>query len=135
VAQSMRSFRHVHGALTLQSLETRPIFDGDQISGLHMEERNRAKDIIEDFMIAANGVVARYLSSAGLPCIRRVVRMPKRWDRIAELAAQNGFRLPGAPDSKALEQFLTRQKAADPLRFPDLSLSIIKLMGPGEYVA
>ena len=135
VAQSMRTFRHVHGALSLQTIEARPIFDGDRISGLYVEERNRAKDIIEDFMIAANGVVARYLSSAGLPCIRRVVRTPKRWDRIVELADQHGFTLPGGPDSKALEQFLAKQKTADPLRFPDLSLSIVKLLGSGEYVA
>jgi VacB/RNase II family 3'-5' exoribonuclease len=135
VAQSMREFRHVHGALSLQTIEARPIFDGDQISSLEVQERNRAKDIIEDFMIAANGVTARYLESKGLPCIRRVVRTPKRWDRIVEIAAQHGFSLPGSPDSKPLEQFLTRQKAADPLRFPDLSLSIIKLLGSGEYVA
>lgn len=135
VAQSMRNFRHVHGALSLQTIQARPIFDGDQIRDLHVESRNRAKDIIEDFMVAANGVVARYLSSAGLPCIRRVVRIPKRWDRIVELADQHGFTLPGRPDSKALEQFLGQQKAADPLRFPDLSLSIVKLLGSGEYVA
>lgn len=135
VAQSMREFRHVHGALTLQTIEARPIFDGNQISGLVVDQRNRAKDIIEDFMISANGVTARYLATAGLPCIRRVVRTPKRWDRIVDIATQYGARLPGSPDSRALEQFLTRQKAADPVRFPDLSLSIIKLMGRGEYVA
>ena len=135
VAQSMRNFRHVNGALSLETIEARPIFDGDQIRDLEVETRNRAKDIIEDFMIAANGVTARYLSSRQLPSIRRVVRTPERWDRIVELAAEHGFRLPYSPDSKALEQFLTKQKAADPLRFPDLSLSIIKLMGSGEYVA
>jgi len=135
VAHAMREFRHVHGALSLQTIEARPIFDGDQISSLHVLERNRAKDIIEDFMIAANGVIARYLSAAGFPCIRRVVRTPKRLDRIVEIAAQYGTRLPGNPDSRALETFLTEQRAADPMRFPDLSLSIIKLMGPGEYIA
>ncbi len=135
VAQSMREYRHDHGALSLQTIEARAVFDGDKVSGLHVMERNRAKDIIEDFMIAANGVVARYLSSAGLPCIRRVVRTPKRWERIVELAAQHGERLPRDPSSRALEQFLMKQKAADPVRFPDLSLSVIKLMGAGEYVA
>jgi exoribonuclease-2 len=133
--QSMRNLRHVHGALSLETIEARPVFDGDEIRDLEVETKNRAKDIIEDFMIAANGVTARYLSSAKLPSIRRVVRTPKRWDRIVELARQHGFKLPYNPDSKALEEFLTKEKAADPLRFPDLSLSIIKLMGPGEYVA
>ena len=99
------------------------------------EEKNRAKDIIEDFMIAANGVTARYLVSRGSPSIRRVVRTPERWDRIVEIAAEHDFTLPDAPDAKALEEFLTKQKAADPLRFPDLSLSVIKLLGAGEYVA
>lgn len=135
VAQKMRNFRHIHGSLNLQTLESRPVFDGDQIRELKIEDRNSAKDIIEDFMIAANGVVARFLSSKGMPCIRRVVRTPKKWDRIVELAKQYGARLPGNPDSKALEQFLMKQKTADPLRFPDLSLSIIKLLGSGEYVA
>ena len=85
-------------------------------------------------MIAANGVAARYLASKGLPSVRRVVRIPKRWDRIVELAAERGSALPTEPDSKALEQFLMSARAADPLRFPDLSLSVIKLLGAGEYV-
>ncbi len=135
VAQSMKKFRHDHGALSLETIETRPVFDGGQISALEVEEKNRAKEIIEDFMIAANGVTARFLSSKKLPSIRRVVRTPKRWERIVEIAGQHGFKLPVAPDSKALEEFLTRQKAADPVRFPDLSLAIIKLLGPGEYIA
>jgi len=135
VAQSMRSFRHVAGALSLETIEARPVFDDGQIRDLKVEERNRGKDIIEDFMIAANGETARYLSSKGFPSIRRVVRTPKRWDRIVELAREHGSTLPGSPDSKALEDFLTKQKAADPLRFPDLSLSVVKLLGPGEYVA
>jgi exoribonuclease R len=101
---------------------------------LEAEKRNRAKDIIEDFMIAANGITARYLASKKLPSLRRVVRVPKRWDRIIELAAERGSTLPREPDSKALDQFLLSAKAADPLRFPDLSLSVVKLMGAGEYV-
>jgi exoribonuclease R len=135
VAQSMKNLRHVHGALSLETIEVRPVFEGDEIRGLETEKKNRAKDIIEDFMIAANGVTARYLSSRKLSSIRRVVRTPKRWERIVELAKEQGSTLPPAPDSKALEEFLTKERAADPLRFPDLSLSVIKLLGSGEYVA
>ena len=134
-AQSMKNLRHVHGALSFETVEARPIFDGDEIRDLEVEKKNRAKDIIEDFMIGANGVTARYLSSKKFPSIRRVVRTPKRWERIVELAEEHGFKLPNTPDSKALEEFLTKAKAADPVRFPDLSLAVIKLMGAGEYVA
>jgi VacB/RNase II family 3'-5' exoribonuclease len=134
-AQSMKNFRHVHGALSLETIEAKPIFDGDQIRDLQVEEKNRAKDIIEDFMIAANGVTARYLTSRKFPSIRRVVRTPKRWDRIVEIAGEHGFKLPDDPDSKALDEFLIKEKAADPLRFPDLSLAVIKLLGAGEYIA
>ncbi len=134
-AQRMKSLRHVHGALSFETIEAKPIFDGDEIRDLAVEKKNRAKDIIEDFMIGANGVTARYLASKQLPSIRRIVRTPRRWERIAELAGERGFRLPSVPDSKALDDFLTREKAADPLGFPDLSLTVIKLMGAGEYVA
>jgi exoribonuclease-2 len=134
-ARSMKNFRHIHGALSLETIQARPIFDGDKILGLEVDEGNRAKEIIEDFMIAANGVVARHLESKKFPSIRRVVRTPKRWERIVEIAGEHGFKLPDNPDSKSLEEFLTKEKAADPLRFPDLSLSVIKLMGAGEYVA
>jgi exoribonuclease-2 len=134
-AQSMKNLRHVHGALSFETVEARPIFDGDEIRDLEVEKKNRAKDIIEDFMIATNGVTARYLSSKKFPSIRRVVRTPKRWERIVELADEHGFKLPNTPDSKALEDFLTKEKAADPVRFPDFSLAVIKLMGAGEYVA
>jgi VacB/RNase II family 3'-5' exoribonuclease len=134
VAQKLKALRHLHGALDLEIIEARPVFDGDELKDLEAEKRNRAKDIIEDFMIAANGVTARYLASKKLSSLRRVVRIPKRWDRIIELAAERGSTLPKKPDSKALEQFLVSAKAADPLRFPDLSLSVVKLMGPGEYV-
>ena len=134
-AQRMKQFRHVHGALSLETLEAKPVFAGERIQDLAVEGKNRAKTIIEDFMIAANGVTARYTASVGFPSIRRVVRTPKRWGRIVELAAEHGTALPAEPDAKALEDFLTGQKAADPQRFPDLSLSIIKLLGPGEYVA
>jgi exoribonuclease-2 len=134
-AQSMKNHRHMKGALCLETIEAKPIFEGDSILDLQAEEKNRAKDIIEDFMIAANGVTARYLSSKKFPSLRRVVRTPKRWERIVEIAGEHGSKLPSEPDSRALEEFLMKEKTADPLRFPDLSLSIIKLMGAGEYVA
>jgi VacB/RNase II family 3'-5' exoribonuclease len=134
-AQSMKNLRHVHGALSFETVEARPVFEGDEIRDLEVEKKNRAKDIIEDFMIGANGVTARYLSSKQFPSIRRVVRTPKRWERIVELADEHGSKLPNTPDSKALEEFLTKAKAADPVGFPDLSLAVIKLMGAGEYVA
>jgi VacB/RNase II family 3'-5' exoribonuclease len=133
-AQKMKAFRHVHGALNLETIEARPVFDADEIRDLEVERKNRAKDIIEDFMIAANGVTARYLTSKMFPSLRRVVHTPKRWDRIMEIASESGSALPPKPDSRALEQFLVKAKTADPLRFPDLSLSIIKLLGPGEYI-
>jgi exoribonuclease-2 len=135
IAQQMKNFRHVHGALSLETIEAKPVFDGDQIRTLEIEETNRAKEIIEDFMIAANGVTARYLSAKNSLSIRRVVRTPKRWDRIVEIAAENNFKLPEIPNSKALEEFLVKQKTEDPLRFPDLSLTVIKLLGAGEYIA
>jgi exoribonuclease-2 len=135
VAQSMKNLRHVHGALTLETIEARPIFEGDTLRDLRAEEPNRATDLIEDLMIAANGATARFLSSRDLPSIRRVVRTPERWDRIVEIAAEHKYTLPSDPDSEALEGFLTKEKADDPLRFPDLSLAVIKLLGAGEYTA
>ena len=134
VAQKLKARRHDSGALNLETIEARPVYDGDELKDLQAEEKNRAKNIIEDFMIAANGVTARYLAAKKFPALRRVVRTPKRWDRIVELAADHGFTLPQKPDSKALEQFLVAAKAADSLRFPDLSLSVIKLLGTGEYI-
>jgi exoribonuclease-2 len=134
VAQKLRSQRYKRGALELQTLEARPIFDGDEIRDLQVDETNRAKEIIEDFMIAANDVTALFLQGKQISSLRRVVRSPKRWDRIVEIAAQHNFQLPVQPDSKALADFLVKQKATDPLRFPDLSLIIIKLLGAGEYV-
>jgi len=135
VAQMMKSLRHMQGALSLETIEAKPVFKGEMISNLQVEETNRAKQIIEDFMIAANGVTVRYLAQHGIPSIRRVVRVPRRWDRIVEIAADHAFNLPKNPDSRKLEIFLTMMKNADPLRFPDLSLTVIKLLGNGEYVA
>jgi exoribonuclease-2 len=134
VAQKLRAVRHAYGALDLETTEMRPVFVGDELKDLESEQQNRAQEIIEDFMIAANGVNARYLAAKRFPSLRRVVRTPKRWDRIVELAAERGTTLPQEPDSKALAEFLAAAKATDPLRFPDLSLSVIKLLGPGEYV-
>jgi VacB/RNase II family 3'-5' exoribonuclease len=134
VAQQLKALRHEQGALDLQTLEARPVFAGEEIQDLRVDERNRAKEIIEDFMIAANGVSARFLHGEKVPSLRRMVRSPKRWGRIVEIAAQHNSQLPEKPDSGALASFLVAQKASDPFRFPDLSLSIIKLLGPGEYV-
>jgi len=134
MAKKLKTLRHAHGALDLETIEVHPVFDGDNVKDLEVERRNSAKDIIEDFMIAANGVTARYLASKNLPSIRRVVQTPKRWDRIVELAKEHNFTLPQQPDSKALDQFLLSAKAADAIRYPDLCLSVIKLLGPGEYV-
>ena len=134
-ARRVKDLRHAQGALSLETVEARPMFEGDTITRLEVQEKNRAKDLIADFMIAANGVTARYLSSRHLPSIRRVVRSPERWDRIVDIAGEHGFSLPAEPDSEALEEFLAKERAADPLRFPDLSLTVIKLLGAGEYTA
>ena len=135
VAQILRSRRQAHGALNLETVEANPVFDGDQVKSYTVERKNRAKELIEDFMIAANSVVARYLESRKFPSIRRVVHAPKRWDRIVGVASEKGWTLPGEPDAKALEGFLTAQKARDPERFHDLSQTVIKLIGAGEYMA
>ncbi len=134
-ARSMRKLRRFNGALSLETIKAKPVFDGDRLRSFKVDNKNRATDIIEDFMIAANGVSARFLTSRKFPSLRRVVREPQRWDRIAEVAREHRFRLPARPDPKALDEFLIRAKAADPLRFPDLSLAVIKLLGAGEYVA
>ena len=134
VAQSLKAFRHEHGALDLQTLEARPVFDVDEIRDLEVEEKNRARELIEDLMIAANGVTARFLEARRFLSLRRVVRSPKRWDRIVEVAAHLGEALPPQPDPRALAGFLAKRRVADPLRFPDLSLTVVKLLGAGEYV-
>jgi exoribonuclease-2 len=134
VARAMRSRRLHHGALSLRTIESKVVFDGDVIADLRPVEQNRAESLIEDLMVAANGVTARYLEGKGVPAFRRVLRVPERWDRIVVLAGRYGGHLPAAPDAAALEAFLVKQQEAHPMRFPDLSLSIVKLMGPGEYV-
>ncbi len=135
VARRLRASRHEEGALELETLEVRARFEGDAVVGLAREERNRAKELIEDFMIAANGVIARFLERHDFPIMRRVVRSPERWRRIVDIAQHLGEKLPPEPDAKALQEFLVRRRAADAMRFPDLSLSVIKLLGRGEYVA
>jgi VacB/RNase II family 3'-5' exoribonuclease len=134
VAQAMKQLRHAHGALTLETIETRAVFDGDLLTDLRPEEKNRAKDLIEDFMIAANTATAQLLERSGSPSVRRVLRAPKRWDRIVTFAASLGERLPEQPSAVALQQFLVKRRQADPERFADVSLTVIKLLGSGEYV-
>lgn len=132
VAQLLKSQRYQHGALNLQTEELLPVILDDQVVDVVKQQKNRATDLIEDFMVAANGVVARRLEKVS--SLRRIVRTPKRWDRIVQLAKMKGDMLPAQPDSKALNDFLIRRKAADPEHFADLSLAVIKLIGPGEYV-
>jgi len=133
-AQVMEGSRFQHGALDLETIETRPVTLGGDIVELARLQKNRATSLIEEFMVAANGVMARTFDDAKVPSIRRVVRTPRRWDRIVELAEGLGTTLPAEPDSRALNDFLLAQKQKDPDHFPDLSLAVIKLMGPGEYV-
>jgi exoribonuclease-2 len=133
-AQSMKENRHHHGALSLETLEARAVFDTGVLTDLAADEKNRAKELIEELMVAANGCAARFLESKRSPSLRRVLRSPERWGRIVGLAADLGETLPPEPDVAALQGFLVRRRQADPTRFPDLSLSVIKLLGSGEYV-
>jgi VacB/RNase II family 3'-5' exoribonuclease len=133
VAQALRQRRHEPGAQELETLETRALVQGDAVSDLRLEQQNRAKQLIEDFMVAANVTTARYLESKKFPSVRRVLRSPERWARIVELAGTHGTELPGEPDARALEDFLAERRRADPEHFPDLSLAVVKLLGRGEY--
>jgi VacB/RNase II family 3'-5' exoribonuclease len=134
VAKVLKAVRYQHGALDFESLEPQAVLQGGQVVDLRLERQNRAQDLIADSMIAANGVTARYLEKRGMPVLQRVVRSPERWERIRQVAQGFAEPLPAEPDSKALAAFLTRRRHADPVRFPDLSLTIVKLMGAGEYV-
>jgi VacB/RNase II family 3'-5' exoribonuclease len=134
VAQRLRADRYHHGALDIETIETHPVILKNEIVDIERQLKNLATELIEDFMIASNEVVARTLETAKWSSIRRVVKTPKRWNRIVELAAQTGDVLPAEADSSALNAFLTKRRNADPDHFPDLSLAVIKLMGPGEYV-
>ena len=133
VAQTLRARRHQQGALDLETIEPRAVFDGDAVSDLRLEPQNRAKQLIEDLMVASNVTTARFLDDQGFPSLRRVLRSPERWARIVELAASYGAQLSGAPDARALEAFLIERRQKDPERFPDLSLAVVKLLGRGEY--
>jgi len=133
VARALKERRHAMGALTLTTIEARPVFEDDTLRDLAESEHNRATELIEDFMIASNGVIARFLEGRGFSSLRRVVRVPQKWERIVNLAATHGFRLPAEPDAVALEEWLLRERASDPEQFSDLSLSVIKLLGRGEY--
>ena len=133
-AQRLLTARQRHGALNIETIETRPVLLHGEVTGVVTQQKSRATELIEDFMIAANEVVARTLEKLGVPSIRRVVKTPERWERIVELARSLGATLPATPSPGALNGFLLARKAADPDHFPDLSLAVIKLMGPGEYV-
>ncbi|MFZ0901707.1 MAG: RNB domain-containing ribonuclease [Candidatus Sulfotelmatobacter sp.] len=132
IAQKLKNQRFANGALNLQTDELRPLILNDQVVDMEKQQKNHATELIEDFMIAANGVVARMLERVS--SLRRIVKQPERWDRIVQLAATFGEKLPPDPDSKALNDFLLKRKASDPDHFADLSLAVIKLIGPGEYV-
>jgi exoribonuclease-2 len=131
-AGALRAERFRHGALNIETTETRPVMLNETVVDIARQQKNEATELIEDFMIAANGVVARMLEKVS--SIRRVVKIPERWTRIVELAGKLGEKLPAVADSKALNEFLIKRKAVDPDHFADLSLAVIKLMGPGEYV-
>lgn len=133
-ARALRQARYRHGALNVETIETRPVVVDDRVVSLTVQAKNHATDLIEDFMIASNELVARLLAARHVSSLRRVVKSPKRWDRIVALAEARGGHLPAAPDSKALNDFLLTCSAADPDHFADLSLAVIKLMGPGQYV-
>jgi VacB/RNase II family 3'-5' exoribonuclease len=134
IAQKLRAARFRHGALNIENQEAHPVMFNHKVVDIEKQEKNRATELIEDFMIAANETVARTLEERKVSSIRRIVKTPERWERIVQLAATLGGQLPSQPDSKALNDFLTQRKAADPDRFPDLSLAVVKLMGPGQYV-
>jgi exoribonuclease-2 len=134
VAQRLRARRHAEGSLEFQTFQPRAVFDGDRVVAIRQQEQNHARQLIEELMIATNGCTARFLVEHGGASLRRVVRSPERWQRIADVASEYGTELPKAPDVRALQAFLAQRHRVDPLRFPDLSLVIIKLMGSGEYV-
>jgi exoribonuclease-2 len=134
IAQRLRERRVEKGALDFDRAEARPVLEGDRVSDLKEVRSNRARDLIEDFMIAANTATAEFLATRGCPSIRRVVRTPERWPRIVSLAATLGERLPAIPNARALEDFMTKRKAAEPDAWPELSLTLVKLLGRGEYV-
>ena len=134
LAQQLRARRYSEGSLEFESFQPRVTFDGERVADIHLQVHNRARQLIEEVMIATNTCTARYLAGQGVASLRRVVRSPERWLRIVAVAKEYGEVLPIEPSSKALEDFLAKRRRVDPLRFPDLSLVIVKLMGRGEYV-
>ena len=134
LAQQLRVRRHLAGSLEFETFQPRAVFEGERVIDIQQQVHNRARQLIEEVMIATNGCTARYLASRGGVSLRRVVRSPERWLRIVAVAQEYGVTLPGTPDAQALEAFLAQRHQADPLRFPDLSLTIVRLMGSGEYV-
>ncbi len=132
-AKRLKRQRHLRGALDLETIEARPLAKDGKAIGLSLSHKTAARDLIEDFMIAANGTMARFLEERGVSSIRRVVRSPERWARIVELAAGLGHVLPIEPSSRALAEMLSERRASAPESFADLSLAVVKLMGPGEY--
>ena len=133
-AQSLLAERRRQGALDFDRVESEAVISDGKVQGIKVTKKNRASELIENFMVAANGVMAKTLTDAGACSIRRVVKTPERWPRIVELAEQHGEKLPAEPDSGALNALLERLKTGDPVHYADASLAIIKLMGPGEYV-
>jgi len=136
LAAQLRQWRQARGALNVNTLSARPVFDdGGQLVDLRADTKNRAKDLIADLMIAANGATARFLVEQGFPSLRRFLQSPRRWDRITLLAAGHGVQLPDTPDAPALDRFLSARRLADPAGFADLSLAVVKMLGSGEYAA
>ena len=135
LAGQLRQWRQTRGALNVNTASARPVFEDGQLVDLRADNKNRAKDLIADLMIAANGATARYLADKGFPSLRRLLQAPRRWDRIALLASSHGVQLPATPDPLALDRFLSARRLADPTGFADLSLAVVKLLGSGEYAA
>jgi VacB/RNase II family 3'-5' exoribonuclease len=134
VAKKMKELRYLNGALDFETFEASPVFEGDTLREMRVEQKNRAKDLIQDLMISVNTATAQFLEKKNFPSIRRVVRVPKQWDRIVELASEHGYKLPVKADSKSLSAYLSFCKQKDPLHFSDMSHSVLKLLGSGEYV-
>ena len=133
-AKDLAELRKQHGALELGTIQTSPVVDDDgKVMELAVVAQSGARDLIANLMIAANVAMAQFLEAKGGPTLRRIVRTPKYWSRIVELAKELGAQLPATPDSRALADFLAKRKVADPLHFPDLSLAVVKSLGPGEY--
>jgi VacB/RNase II family 3'-5' exoribonuclease len=134
-AHLLRAARDRMGALTFDRAELQATVEDGKVRSVEGRRANTASRLIEDFMIGANEGMAQALRAAGVASIRRIVKVPERWPRMVELAAHFGDHLPAEADAAALNAFLVRRKQADPVHFADVSLSILKLMGPGEYVA